>query len=217
MGILDNYLQELFGIGNSPEKQLEKIGFVDPNDKSLPNPYNFRQLKLVTPNKADIQKAEVEWKKIRDKGWETSENTFQEIYKVSIEQKKHGAQLYTIIDRGKRVGIVGFHRNSGITNIHNKPGGNIIYVTWVHGKNYAAAGTMKLLNLPSVPQYGIKDKKLNLMRVEIEIHTENKASVSIVRNLKATPSYRSEYDNTQEYIINAPYWWNNNKLLKHKK
>jgi RimJ/RimL family protein N-acetyltransferase len=212
MGILDNYLQELFGIGNSPEKQLEKIGFVNPNDKSLPNPYNFRSLKLVTPNKADIQKAEVEWKKIRDKGWAGTDETFQEIYKQSLKNKKYGAQLYTIVDGSKRVGIVGFPGNIGITSIHNNPSGNLLYVTWVRGKNYAAAGTMKLLNLPSVPQYGIKGKKLNFMVTTIDPFVENKASNAVARNLKAKV-YKGE--NKNYYNIRAPYWWNNNKLLKH--
>jgi RimJ/RimL family protein N-acetyltransferase len=208
MGILDNYLQELFGIGSNPQKQLEKIGFVDPNDKSLPNPYNFRQLKLVIPNKSDIQKAEVEWKKIRDKGWTGSDKTFQEIYKKSLRWKEDDAQLYTIVDRGKRVGIVGFD-----LGIDGYPSGNLIYVTWVHGKNYAAAGTMKLLNLPSIPQYKIYRKELRFMTVEFDPYIENKASNAVARNLKATLKYTRYGRN--KYEIEAPYWWNNNKLLKH--
>jgi hypothetical protein len=207
MGILDNYLQELFGIGNSPEKQLEKIGFVDPNDKSLPNPYNFRQLKLDPKiTKEDIKKANIEWQKIIDQGWthaNDSERGFQGVLDKVKRNKKEGARLYVIVDKGKRVGIV------GVTNYLLE----LVFITWVRGKNYATAGVMKMLNLPDFPQYYIKGKELRFTTVDIDIATKNKASIAVARNLKATLKHKTGW--ISNYEVKSPYWWNNNKLLKH--
>jgi hypothetical protein len=216
MGILDNYLQELFGIGNSPEKQLEKIGFVDPNDKSLPNPYNFRQLKLDPKiTKEDIKKADVEWRKIIDKGWthvDTPKEGFEGIINKVKNNKKNGARLYVIVDKGKRVGIVGI-TNSLSPYFHY--GVESIYVTWVRGKNYATSGMMKMLNLPDIPQYHVKGKELLLTSINIDIDKENLQSISVARNLKAKLKDKTGWKNS--YEVKSPYWWNNNKLLKHTK
>ncbi len=216
MGIIDNYLEELFGFGSNPQKQLEKIGFVDPNDKSLPNPYNFRQLKLDPKiTKEDIKKADVEWQKLLDKGWtraDTDDGFYEVMRPIYKYPKSYVAR--TIIDKGKRVGIV----ISGTTEKKLTPKNNyfgLTYVAWVHGKNYAKAGIMKLLNLPELQQYSIDRKELVLRENYIEIVSENKASENVAKYITRN-NLTDKYGDITEYTIEAPYWWNNNKLLKHK-
>jgi len=208
MLILDKYLQELFW-----KKQQKLPEFVDANDPTLPNPYNFRQLVLDQKiTKEDIKKADSEWIPMVKRGWETSEGRDKGFISVIKSAKwwGDGAKLFTIVDKGKRVGIVG--STSAFGNI-NSPHTNLVYVTWVHGKNYATAGAMKFLNMPQVPQFGKENNKLNFLLVTIDVHKDNISSRKVAENLKA--KINSSSKEIIYYYLNAPFWWNNYKLLKY--
>ncbi len=198
MNILDNYLTELFGWGKK---------YVDPNDPSLPNPYNFRQLELdrkLRPE--DIKNAQKVWAEAYDKGLVSQGDSA-----LTPEERrdfKHVLRVvgvyFVIVDKGKRVGIVGYQED--IESIKNRKiyFGNIIYVTWVRGKNYAAAGIMKMLNLPMFPQENTRKEF-----IESGISAENKASIKVAENLKG------KQETTWLYSLKPPYWWNDNKILKY--
>jgi len=194
MTLIESYLGELFG----------KNKFVDPNDPSLPNPYNFRQLKLDPKiTSSDIQKANKKWAESKKKGWTGPAATFADVIK-NTRKKWTGGKLYVIVDKGKRVGIVGFEDTR-----KDKTGASILYVVWVKGKSYATAGIMKLLNMPDVPQW----KKF---RATFDPQNANIASIRVGEKLKAKKSVSTEpYYQSTWFEISPPYWWNNNKFLKY--
>ena len=190
MSILENYLDELFG-----------SKYIDADDPSLPNPYNFRQLKLDPKiTTTDIRKANIEWKKSYKKGW-VNEPSLGKM--IREDPKKWRGVYYTVIDKGQRVGIIG---TSHIL-LKNKDICGLIWITWVKGKNYATAGIMKFLNLSRFPQ----NKKFE---VSFNMINDNIASVKVGENLKAKTEL-SNTTNKRYYTLHPPYWWNNKKFLKH--
>jgi len=187
MGSLDKYLNELF---------WEKEEKIDPN---LPNPYNFRALKL-DPNvtSSDWKKAQVEWSK--RPLMNGSEVDVKKAFLNPPEGYNDGI-AWVIIDNEQRVGVVGIQNLLGDKKIIH--GGNIVYVTWVHGKKYAARGVMKMLELP------IFDQKDSLMSLSISM--KNKFSIQVAKDLKAKQRYISREENKIGYLIKAPWWWSKPK------
>ena len=191
MSILENYLDELFG----PK-------YIDADDPSLPNPYNFRQLKLDPKITAtDIRNMNIRWSKSYEKGW-VNEKDFKDAIKQDSQKWKNG-KYYVIVDKGKRVGIVGF------SYVWKDPTYrvNLVYGTWVKGKNYATAGIMKLLNIHPLSQ----SKK---SKISFSMMNDNIASVKVGENLKGKTKL-SDTTNKRYFTLYPPYWWNKKKFLKH--
>ena len=192
MSILENYLDELFG-----------SKYIDADDPSLPNPYNFRQLKLDPKiTTTDIRKANIEWKKSYDKDW-VNEPSLGKVIRENPKNKWKNGKYYVIVDKGQRVGIVG----AGHILLKSKDISGLLWVTWVKGKNYATAGIMKFLNLSRFPQ----NKKFE---ITFHMKSNNIASVKVGENLKATKEI-STYRKETDFTLHPPYWWNNKKFLKH--
>ena len=193
MRSLDKYLNELFW---GKKKDEEKI------DSNLPNPYNFRALKL-DPNitSSDWKKAQVEWSK---------RPTTSEIKDVKTAFLKPGyednGKAWVIIDNGERVGIVGAQGQNFLEQIKFQKidWPNIVYVTWVHGKKYAARGVMKMLELP------IFDQERGL--ASFKVYKENKFSLQVVKDLKAKFDMKEE--GYEYYELKAPWWWSKPKKSK---
>jgi len=178
---------------------LNEYEEVSPNDRSLPNPYNFRSLEL------DPKVTEDDWKKA-SKPWK--ERPFAEETDVKqsfLGSKRNTAKAWVIIDGRRRVGIVGSQTFWGFPIKAPQGHGNLVFVTWVRGKKYAARGIMKMLNLPFFDQ-GPK------AYFRIEIYKENKASIATAKLLKASPG---RHNGSIVFGLRPPYWWNGDKILKY--
>jgi len=203
MTIINSYLSELFGKKKKEEKViptetlLKSSGFdIVNSDRGLPNPFNFKKLKLDKVNPQDLKNADIEWKKSIEKGYIPSKETISEVYKRYI--------MATIVDGSKRVGILAWDPDMGL-----------LYVTWIPGKNYATAGAMKFLNdkryFDQIVIY--HDNRVTSGNFHILIHKDNKASIKVAKNLKPTKQIIKQNHNV--YFFDAPFWWNKNKFLNH--
>lgn len=205
MSVIDNYLTELFKRKEKPKEKviptatlLKASGFdIVDSDRGLPNPYNFKRLKLAKITKQDLKNAEVKWQESIKKGYNV-EGTFLRMY------KDYHKLMVTIVDGSKRVGIVGW----AVDN-------EIFYVTWIPGKNYATAGLMKLLNDKRYFHqiFITADNKVYPGEFYITAHKNNKASLKVAKNLK--PREIKRESNKIYHLFEAPLWWNKNKFLKH--
>ena len=199
--MLNNYLNELFGRKKkNPEDEYE---YVYVNDKSLPNPYNFRRIKLDPKiTKADIEKGQKAWLDVLKYHPKESKD-FSSM--LRSDSNFYTITPFVIKDGNKRVGIViGEHSKISISNW--KEGRFFIleaqYVTWVRGKNYATQGIMALTNHPMYPTVRLQ--------LRIYVHYKNKPSLKVVKNLKMV-------NDGELWLAESPFWWNGGKYIKHKK
>jgi len=197
--------------------------FVDPDNPKLPNPFNFRQIKLDPKViNSDFKKGQPRFdiansfeKKVREPNLKraltipfkpTGEGGFNTGQKMT-------SKIFTILDKSTRVGIIWIQ--DYVFRLKEKPiyGGDIGYVTWVPGKRYATRAVMALLNLPIFVHTPVSGR---VAEYSIQIKKDNKASLKTAQKLKAK-TWTTGDGETVNFDLRPPYWWNGKKYLDFRK
>jgi hypothetical protein len=98
-------------------------------------------------------------------------------------------RAYVIVDRGRRVGVVGVKRR------------NLTWVSWVPGHSYAARGTMKMIE----KLWNEKFFHSNLKALVANIYKKNIPSYKTALKLKMHIEDKSP---THYYCeLRTPFWW----------
>lgn len=102
-------------------------------------------------------------------------------------------RAYTIVDEGKRVGIVAIDE------------GLIIWSSWISGKNYALRGAMKLIEMIN-DSSDLEFTDIKKEGLETYIHTRNIPSLKTAQKLKMTMVECDKHNNTK-LILKPPFWF----------
>jgi len=188
----------------------------NPQNSSMPNPYDYQSIEL-DPNvkKEDFNKLG-QWlkqsKEMLDPDMPV--DPYKWIYcgldsdnnDNCIEREKSKTIPYTIIDKGKRVGIVAI---VGWFQLK--------WSSWVSGHNYSLRGTMKMIEMliqGNHPWSDFSKKWLNStnMNITTTIHHKNIASLKIAMKLKMQCEKQGDYYKCK---LKQPYWWFQKEENKH--
>jgi len=164
MTIIENYLHKL----NEGK---------DCKDPSLPNPYDYQSLKLDPKVTKQDLKILTKWlkkhKKVLPPGIDTKGRNWlfysnAQEFRTVPGTYKSDTLAWTIVDKGKRVGVVGYNKFSTC----------MLWASWVPGNNYATRGTMlmldklkKIINTPG-------------LIISTAIYDKNIASLAVAKRLK---------------------------------
>ena len=102
-------------------------------------------------------------------------------------------RAYTIVDKGKRVGVVAVDEDL------------LIWASWVSGKQYALRGAMKLIEMINES----KDSEFDQVKKEgfsTYIHKRNIPSLKTAEKLKMPMVECDEHDNTK-LVLKPPFWF----------